>query len=76
MKIEFNEYVDISEVLKFNEGIKPAYGKGTMKGVAWCECGKCVGNLLFFRGKIVGFLETYCSRCGKQINYSEADKYI
>lgn len=36
MRIEFKDYADISEVLKYNIGFKPIYGKGTMKGVVWC----------------------------------------
>ena len=76
MRIKFDNYTDVSEVLKFNIGINPIYGKGTMKGVAWCSCGKCVGNILLFKNnKVVGFLETECN-CGNQINWSEADKYI
>ena len=78
MRINFKDYTDISEVLKFNTGIKPLYGKGTMKGCAWCSCGCCTGDILYFKEKqkVVGFLDTECTVCGKQINYSEADKYL
>lgn len=76
MKISFKDHTDISEVLKFNTGIKPIYGKGTMKGCAWCSCRRCVCNLLLFKNNtVVGFLETECS-CGNKIDYSDADKYL
>ena len=77
MRIKFDDRTDISEVLKFNSGIKPRYGKGTMKGVVWCSCCCCTGNILLFQNnKIVGWFDTECSVCGNQIDYSEADKYI
>ena len=78
MRIKFKDYTDISGILTFNTGIKPRYGKGTMKGVTWCSCGRCTGDLLYFkdRNKLVGWLDTECTSCGKQINYSEANKYL
>jgi hypothetical protein len=78
MRIEFKDYTDVSEVLKYNTGFKPIYGKGTMKGAVWCSCNCCTGNLLYFkeRNKVVGFFDTECSACRKQINYSEAGKYL
>lgn len=75
MKVSFKKWTDISEVLKFDTGINLIYGKGTMKGCAWCSCGRCVGNLLCKNNKVVGFLNTECS-CGNQIDWSDADKYI
>ena len=75
MKVLFKDWTDISEVLKFNTGINLTYGKGTMKGCAWCACGRCVGNLLFQNNKIVGWIYTECV-CGNKVNWSDADKYI
>lgn len=48
MRVRFEDYTDILEVLKFNNGIKPRYGKGTMKGCIWCSCGCYTGNILLF----------------------------
>jgi hypothetical protein len=78
MIIKFDKLTHIDEVRKFNKGIQPTYGKGTMKGVMWCSCNCCVGNLLYWNstGKLVGFIDTECTNCGKQINFSEAAKFI
>ena len=79
MRLEFDykNKADVSEVLKYNTGIKPRYGKGTMKGCAWCYCNKCVGNMALLKyNKIIGWFEPVCERCGLKIDYSEADKYV
>lgn len=73
MRVRFEDCTDILEVLKFNNGIKPKYGKGTSKGCAWCSCGRCVGDILLFKNNnVVGWLDTECS-CGNQIDWSEAN---
>lgn len=77
MRVRFEDYTDILEVLKFNNGIKPKYGKGTMKGCIWCSCGCYTGNILLFENnKIIGQFDTECSICGNQINYFENVTYI
>lgn len=75
MKVSFRDYTSISEVTKFNIGITPRYGKGTMKGVAWCTCGKTVCDMILCNNRIVGWFETECD-CKRQINWSDADKYL
>ena len=76
MRLEFKEKTNISKILKFNTGVNPIYGKGTMKGAVWC-CNKCVGNILLMNNnQIVGWLDTECDRCGNEINWSEAYKYL
>jgi hypothetical protein len=78
MRIKFKDYTDISEVLKYNTGLKPIYGKGTMKGVVWCPCGCATADTVYFKdkNKLVGWISTECPVCSKQIDYSEAEKYI
>ena len=77
MRIKFHNYTDISEVLKFNTGIKPKYGKGTMEGVVWCSCGCCTGDIVLWENNtIIGWIDTECISCGNKIDYSEADKHI
>ena len=75
MKIKFEDWVDKTEVLKYNAGVKPHFGRGTMKGIAWCTCEKCVGNLVIMHDSTYGWFETECSRCGNSIDWSEAEKY-
>lgn len=76
MRVNFKEPTNISEVLKFDTGVVPRYGKGTMKGAFWCPCSKCVGNILLLNdNQIVGWFDTECS-CGYKINWSQADKYV
>ena len=76
MRINFERRVNTSVLLTNNIGVEPTYGKGTMRGVAWCPCGKCVGNMILVeKDKVVGWIDTECS-CGNQIDWSEADKYI
>lgn len=77
MRVNFERRVDASEVLKFNVGIKPRYGRGTMKGCTWCSCGCCTGCMILLEeNKIIGWLDTECTVCGNKIDYSEADKYV
>lgn len=79
MRVDFNfkDNVNVSEALKFNTGIKPRYGKGTMKGCVYCSCGRCVACLMLLKNrKIMGYLETRCTRCHNEIDYSEVDKYV
>lgn len=78
MRITFKEPISTSEVLKFNDsdGVVPRYGTGTMKGVFWCPCGKCVGDILLLNdNNVVGWFDTECS-CGYKIDWSLADKYL
>lgn len=76
MRVNFERRVDVSEVLKYNSGIIPRYGQGTMKGCFWCPCGKCVGNMILLEeNKVVGWLDTECS-CGYKIDWSQADKFL
>lgn len=76
MRVIFKEPTSILAVLRFNDGIIPRYGTGTMKGAFWCPCGKCVGDMLLLKdGNIVGWLDTECG-CGHKINWSQADKYV
>ena len=75
MRITFKEPTNVSEVQKFNNGIVPRYGRGTMKGVFWCPCGKCVGDILLLNNdNVVGWIDTECD-CGYKIDWSQADKY-
>ena len=70
---------EVQELLQYsnNTGVTPRYGKDTMKGVAWCTCGCCTGNLIMFGNKTIsGFLDTECIVCGKTIDYSEVAKYV
>ena len=79
MKIEFEKRTDLSEVQKFNVGVKPRYGRkgSTMRGVVWCPCGTCVADMLLIKGcKTVGWLNTKCSVCGNQIDYSDVNLYL
>ena len=72
----FKQPTDISEVLKFKDGVMPRYGRGTMKGAFWCPCGRCVGDILLLSENVItGWINTKCS-CGYEINWSQADKYI
>lgn len=79
-RIEFGNLTDIREVLKYNKGIKPRYaGKSsTLRGVVNCECNCCVGNLLYYIEirKVVGWIDTMCSQCGSEIDWSESDRYL
>ena len=77
MRIRFGSDTDIVELLKFNIGIKPRYGKGTMKGCVWCSCGCCTGDILKLKNnKVIGWINVECCYCGNKIDYSEADKYL
>lgn len=76
-RVHFYTETNISEVLKFDTGVIPTYGKGTMKGVAWCsQCRCCVGDVVRLpNGNVLGWLDPICY-CGNQINWSEAEKYL
>ena len=79
MRINFEKVTDLYEVQKFNVGVEPRYGRkgSTMRGVVWCPCGRCVADMLLIKGcDVVGWLDTKCSVCGSQINYSDADLYL
>lgn len=76
MRVYFKDPTDVSEILKFNDGIVPRYGRGTMKGVFHCPCGKCVGDMLLLNDNtVIGWLDTECT-CGYKIDWSRADKYM
>jgi hypothetical protein len=79
MRIEFENLFDIYDVQQFNVGVEPRYGRkgSTMRGVVWCHCGACVADISLLKEcKVVGWLDTKCSVCGSQINYSDADLYL
>ena len=74
MRINFEKITDIDKVLKYNIGIKPIYGKkgSTSRGIAWCRCQRCVGDLLLLgNNTVVGWILTECA-CGNHIDWSTA----
>lgn len=78
MRIETDKFMSVKLLTDCNTGVEPIYGKGTGKGEMNCpECCWCVGNVLYDEKtrKFVGHFETVC-RCGIQIDYSNAEKYI
>ena len=76
IKISYEAEIDKSEVLVYNTGAKLRYGKGTMKGIAWCTCEKCVGNLCIIKDRIFGWFEPVCSRCGAKLDWSDAEDFV
>lgn len=76
MYITLEDWVDKTEVLNHNTGVKLRFGRGTMKGIAWCTCEKCVGNIAIIDNKVCGWFEVKCSRCGNYLDWSDAEKYV
>lgn len=77
-KKEFKWPTDVNEILKYNKGSYPRFSpkSSTGRGSANCsKCYVCVCNLIYEDNKVVGWLETTC-KCGEDINWSEADKYL
>lgn len=79
MRIRFDNPTPIKEVTKLKGSITPRYGKkgSTGRGEVHCTCGICVGYMLFFTkdnkdGLVVGWLDTDCHYCNKEIDFSEA----
>ena len=75
-RVRFNHETHVAELSKFNSGVKPRYGRGTMRGVAWCSCGCCVGDVvLLSNNNVLGWIDPVCY-CGNQIDWSDAKEFI
>ena len=78
MRVKADKLVGIELLTGCNEGVEPSYGNGAGKGRMSCpECHWCVGSVLYDENgrRIIGHFKTVC-KCGIQINYSNAEKYI
>ncbi len=83
MRINIDDRSNIDVVTDYNTGVKPHFApKGsTMSGIAYCpdnsNCGICVSHLVVFNdGKVAGWFETHCPRCGRELNWSDAASHI
>ncbi len=79
MRIIFDSPANITEVLKFNTGIKPRYANrgSTAHGEVWCpRCNQCLCNMISENKLVIGWFETECKNCGNPIDWSEASNYL
>lgn len=77
MRITLQGFTDIKNLLRYDTGNKPKYGRkgSTDRGTVRCECGRCVGHLILKSNKVTGWFEPECE-CGNKIDWSEADKNL
>lgn len=74
MRIKLQGFVDIKNVLRYDVGIKPKYGRkgSTDRGIVRCQCSRCIGTLILKDNEVTGWFEPECE-CGTKIDWSEAN---
>lgn len=80
MRLVFNsreQAKDFSELVIYDTGVVPRYGKGTHKGIFNCPiCGRCCGHLIHLGdNKVAGWINLICD-CGHEINWRMLGPHI
>ena len=68
----------ITEITKYNKGLKPIYGRGTHKGIINCpKCHKAIAHVTLLKDNtVIGWFENVCSTCKTELDLSELKNFI